>query len=96
MSTIIAATHTRHHHHYHHHHHHHRLHDHHDVGITIRQELRPAVVDLSNRGLKLAAKFAAEQLAGLRPDPDTTEKKPLVGACGGSSCCCCCCCCCFC
>jgi len=32
----------------------------------IRLELRAAVADLSARGLKLAAKWAAEQLGGVR------------------------------
>jgi hypothetical protein len=34
--------------------------------MHFRLELRAAVADLSARGLKLAAKWAAEQLAGLR------------------------------
>ncbi|GAB5036504.1 anaphase promoting complex subunit 8 [Nannochloropsis oceanica] len=36
------------------------------VLATVRMELRTAVTDLSVRGLKLAAKWAAEQLGGLR------------------------------
>ncbi|EKU21608.1 anaphase promoting complex subunit 8 [Nannochloropsis gaditana CCMP526] len=42
---------------------------------TIRLELRAAVADLSARGLKLAAKWAAEQLAGLR-QPSTNMERP--------------------
>ncbi|TFJ88739.1 hypothetical protein NSK_000308 [Nannochloropsis salina CCMP1776] len=42
---------------------------------TIRLELRAAVADLSARGLKLAAKWAAEQLAGLR-QPSTNMDHP--------------------
>lgn len=40
-------------------------------GDTIRSELRQSIFILSHRGLKLAAKWASEQLIGLPPPPVT-------------------------
>ena len=46
-----------------------------DSAVLKRQQLRGAVQDLRERGLGAAARWAAEQLAGL-PTPDPAQSQP--------------------